>query len=60
MGIITTGIISYIILFLNTDLSGDLFYKVWFKSWTIAYIIVIPCILIIGPLMEKLVNKIIK
>ena len=60
MGIVTTGIISLSLILLNTNLSGALMLKAWCKSWAIAYVIVIPCILIIAPMVEKLVNKLIK
>lgn len=60
MGIVTTGIISLSLIVLNTNYSGMQLIKVWFKSWGIAYLIVIPCILIIAPQIEKLVHRFIK
>lgn len=60
MGIVSTGIISFTLVTVNSDLNGSQFYKVWFRSWLIAYVIAIPCILLISPLVEQLVNKIIK
>ncbi len=60
MGIITTGIISFVLLSVNTRFSGYKFLYTWFKSWGIAYLVVIPCILFIAPIIEKVINKIIK
>jgi hypothetical protein len=59
MGIITTGIISFVLLSVNTDFNGNQFLSVWLRSWGIAYLVVIPCILCIAPLIERLINKLI-
>ena len=56
MGIITTCIISFTLVSVNVGF-GPLFLKVWLRSWTIAYLVVIPAILLIGPRVEKLVHK---
>ncbi len=60
MGLVTTGIISLILLLVNTSLSGIKLLEIWSKSWLIAYLIAIPVILFISPKIEKLVNKFIK
>jgi hypothetical protein len=60
MGLVTTGIISLIMLLVNTNFSGLTFLKIWSKSWLIAYLIVIPVILFISPKIEKMVNKLIE
>ncbi len=57
MGIITTGIISFVLVTLNTRYSGDKYVEIWLKSWGIAYLVVIPCILFLGPLVDSMVNK---
>ncbi|EJG02066.1 DUF2798 domain-containing protein [Flavobacterium sp. F52] len=57
MGSITTGIISFILIFLNIGFS-DKFLRVWLKSWGISYLIIIPAILIIGPILQKRIEKI--
>lgn len=59
MGIITTGIISFSLIAINLGFS-DRFFKVWLKSWLISYLIVVPAILIIGPLVQKLIDRIYK
>ncbi|MEP7195506.1 MAG: DUF2798 domain-containing protein [Saprospiraceae bacterium] len=56
MGIITTGIISFAIISVNIGFT-DLFVKLWLKSWAIAYIVVIPAILFLGPSVQKIVDK---
>ena len=60
MGIVTTGAISLLLIAVNTDLSGLIFLRVWLKSWGLAYLVVIPCILFIGPPVEKLVDFLLK
>ncbi len=49
MGMVTTGIISFVILALNLGFSNE-FALAWVRSWAIGYVIVIPAILLIGPL----------
>ncbi len=56
MGVITTGIISFTLLSVTIGYSAS-FIPTWLRSWGISYVIVIPCILIIGPLIEKLTGK---
>lgn len=58
MGFITTGIISLTLMFLNTNNSGVKFLNTWFKSWGVAYFIVIPSIIFISPLVDKVIAKI--
>ena len=57
MGSITTAIISFTLILINVDFS-EKFLRIWLKSWGIAYLVVIPAILIIGPIIQKLVDKI--
>lgn len=56
MGIITTGIISFTLISINVGF-GELFLRIWLKSWGMAYVVVIPAILIIGPRVQKLVDS---
>ena len=58
MGVITTGIISFTLISLNIGF-GATFFRTWFRSWAMAYVVVIPAILIIAPRVEKLVNRLI-
>jgi integral membrane sensor domain MASE1 len=57
MGSITTAIISFTLIYLNIGFT-EKFFKIWLKSWGISYLIVIPVILIISPMIQKLVDKI--
>jgi len=55
MGIITTGIISFTLIGINVGFT-ERFLAVWLRSWMMGYLVVVPAILIIGPLVQKLVD----
>jgi hypothetical protein len=55
MGIVTTGIISFSLIAINFGFSPQ-FLQVWLRSWVMAYLIVIPAILLIGPRVQLLVD----
>ena len=59
MGIITTGIISFTLISINIGFEPN-FAGIWLKSWSMAYVIVFPVILIIGPIVQNLVNNVFK
>lgn len=59
MGIITTGIISFTLISVNIGYT-DKFLRIWLRSWGMAYVVVIPAILIIGPRVQSLVDKLLK
>lgn len=59
MGIVTTGIISFTLISVNIGYT-DKFLKIWLRSWGMAYLVVIPAILIIGPRIQHLVDKLLK
>jgi len=56
MGIVTTGIISFTLISVNIGFT-EKFFKIWLRSWGLAYLVVIPSILIIGPRIQTLVDK---
>jgi len=56
MGIVTTGIISFTLISINVGYS-DRFVTIWLRSWGTAYLVVIPAILLIGPLIQQLVER---
>lgn len=58
MGVVTTCIISFSLIAINVGF-GPNFIGIWLKSWLLAYLIVIPAILIIGPQVQKLVEYLI-
>ena len=55
MGIFTTGIISFVLIFINVG-SPLNHLNLWLISWSIAYFIVVPVILIIGPQVTRFVS----
>ncbi|MBD9571911.1 DUF2798 domain-containing protein [Ensifer adhaerens] len=59
MGIVTTGIISFVLLSLNFGFSNGFLVR-WLRSWGIAYVIVIPAILGIGPRLQAQVDRLIR
>ncbi len=59
MGFITTGIISLTLIMINVGYTGQ-FWKSWLTSWAMAYVVVIPAILWIGPKIQLMVQKLIK
>ena len=59
MGVVTTGIISFTIIALNLGFS-ERFARAWIRSWSIAYAIVIPAILMIGPRVQAQVDRLIR
>jgi len=59
MGIVTTCIISFTLVAVNVGF-GEQFVKIWLRSWAIAYLVVIPAILILGPLVQAFVDNLFK
>lgn len=58
MGVVTTGIISFVLLALNLGFTSH-FARTWLQSWGIAYVLVIPAILLIGPRLQAQVDRLI-
>lgn len=58
MGVVTTGIISFVLIALNLGFVQG-FALTWIKSWSMAYLIVIPAILLIGPRLQAKIERII-
>ncbi len=59
MGIVTTGIISFTLISVNIGFVAN-FLVIWLKSWSMAYLMVIPVILLVGPKVQKLVDAVFK
>ncbi|MCW3070330.1 MAG: hypothetical protein JWO44_220 [Bacteroidetes bacterium] len=59
MGIVTTGIISFTLILVNIGFNEN-FFKVWLLSWGMAYLVVIPAILIIGPRIQSMVDELLR
>lgn len=58
MGIVTTGIVSFVLIALNLGFS-DRFALVWLRSWGVGYAIAIPAILFIGPRLQARIDRLI-
>lgn len=56
MGVVTTGLISFAVLALNLGIQANLV-SVWLRSWALAYLIVIPAILLIGPRVQAFIDR---
>jgi hypothetical protein len=59
MGIVTTGIISFVLIALNVGFS-ETFAVAWLRSWGIAYVIVVPAILLVGPALQAQIDRLIQ
>jgi hypothetical protein len=59
MGIVTTGLISFTLLAINLGFSKG-FVLTWLSSWSIAYLIVIPAIPLIGPRLQAQVDRVVR
>ena len=58
MGVVTTGIISFVLLAVNLGFSNQ-FTSAWLRSWAIGYVIVVPAILLIGPRLQAQVDRLV-
>lgn len=56
MGVITTGIISFFVLALNLGFSSSFLMK-WLRAWMLAYALVVPIILLVGPRVQASVDR---
>jgi hypothetical protein len=59
MGVVTTGIISFTLISANIGYTEH-FAQIWLRSWGMAYCVVIPAILFIGPKIQNLLTRVIK
>jgi hypothetical protein len=59
MGVVTTGLISFVIISVNLGFTEH-FARQWLRSWSIAYAIVIPAILMIGPRVQAVVERVVR
>lgn len=56
MGVVTTGIISCALILLNLGL-GPGFLEIWLRAWGLAYLVVVPIIVLIGPRVQAAVDR---
>ena len=59
MGLVTTGIISFVLLAINFGFHSE-FPLRWLRAWGLGYLVVIPAILFIGPRLQGQVERLIK
>lgn len=59
MGIITTGLVSFTVILANLGFT-ETFWQVWIKSWSMAFLVVVPVILIVSPFVERFVGFLFK
>lgn len=59
MGVVTTGIISFVLLAMNKGFSNE-FLQTWLRSWSVGYLIVIPVILLVGPRVQAQVERLVR
>lgn len=58
MGVVTTGIISFTLIGINVGFV-ERFWQIWLRSWAMAYVVVVPAILIIAPKIQDFVHRLI-
>jgi len=58
MALVTTSLVTGVVIAYNLGF-GPGFFRIWGLSFLLAYIIVVPFILIVGPLVQRLVDVII-
>jgi hypothetical protein len=56
MGVITTGIVSFTLMAIFKGFANN-FLSAWLRAWLTAYIVAVPAILIIGPKVQKFVDR---
>lgn len=55
MGTITTGIVSFTVVTINLGMT-ETFWRIWLKSWSLAFLLVVPVILIVSPAVARFVD----
>lgn len=55
MGLITTAIISFVLIAINIGFT-ERFLIIWFRSWSVSYVLAVSLMLLIAPRIQLLVN----
>jgi hypothetical protein len=55
MGIVTAGIVSLMVVLKNHGLT-ERFWLIWLRSWSLAFLIVVPVTLIVSPAIRWFVD----
>ena len=56
MALINASLISFILTAYNSGFEGDFFMR-WGINFTIAFTIVVPSIIFVGPMVNQFINK---
>ena len=56
MGVVTTGIISFVLVAVNLGMASG-FFRTWLRCWLISHLIVIPAILLVGPRLQAHIDR---
>lgn len=59
MALLMSCIMSLLISFFNVGLVNNIIY-IWLKAWAFAFVIAFPTVMMIAPLVNKLVDLVIK
>lgn len=59
MALFTGSIVSFVTLSFNLGFTSN-FLTIWLRTFGIAYIAIVPCILLIGPKVQQLVGVLLK
>jgi hypothetical protein len=54
-GLVVTSYITFTLVAVNVGFNNSFIFK-WFRSWLIAYIIVVPSLLFVAPFIRKKLN----
>lgn len=55
MASVTVSVVSFVLIWLNAGFVAG-FVWIWLKSFAVAYVIVVPFILVVGPLVQRFVD----
>jgi hypothetical protein len=58
MGTVTTGVVSFVLIAVNLGFTSA-FARIWLRSWGVGYALAIPGILLLGPRVQALVDRMI-
>lgn len=59
MGSITTAIVSFTLTAVNKGFVNG-FAPIWLRSWLIGYAVAVPAILLMGPKVQALLNRLLQ
>ena len=54
-GLVVTSYITFTLVAINIGFGHNFLMK-WFRSWLIAYVLVVPSLLFVGPFIRKILN----